>query len=98
MSRIGSNKMKLIELLFDSLLKLGLQPLVEKLRGDYAMPNGHWHNYDCERKSLCSFLNIYLDHADDDARLTLFPDNADKDLIQEIITDVIPVIRRKLGV
>lgn len=90
--------MKLLEKLFEALLNLGLQALVDRFKQDFNSPSGHWRNYQCERQVLCSFLNVYLDHNDQDARLTLCPDYETGALVSEIISDVIPVIRRKLGV
>lgn len=90
--------MSLVEELIRALTGLGLDLLVQRLKTDWDRPDGFWKTYDCERKKICSFLNIYLDHNDADARLTLCPTNEAHALVKEIITDVIPVIRRKLGV
>ena len=90
--------MPLANRLFDMLLTLGLNLLVERLQTDWLRAGGHWRSHSCDRKQICSFLNIYLDHNDGDARLTLCPLNEAEALLQEIITDVIPVIRKKLGV
>lgn len=90
--------MSLVEELIRALTGLGLDLLVQRLKTDWDRPDGFWKTYDCERKKICSFLNIYLDHNDADARLTLCPTNEAHALVSEIISDVIPVIRRKLGV
>jgi len=89
--------MTLIESLLQALRGLGLGLLVERLHHDFHQPS-YWHSYSEPRQILCSFLNVYLDHSDADARLTLCPTNEANALVEEIITDVIPVIRRKLGV
>lgn len=89
--------MKLLEMLFEALIKTGQHSLVDRFKADFNQPQGHWRNYGCERQVLCSFLNVYLDHRDQDARLTLCPTNEAMALVQEILEDVIPVIRRKLG-
>lgn len=90
--------MSLVEELLRALTGLGLTALVERLRNDWSRQDAHWHTYACDRKQICSFLNTYLDFQDSDARLTLCPTNEAGALIREIISDVIPVIRKKLGV
>lgn len=90
--------MSLVEQLLRALIGLGLDILVQRLKSDWERPDGFWKAHDCDRKRICSFLNIYLDHNDSDARLTLCPTNEAGALLREILSDVIPVIRVKLGV
>lgn len=89
--------MDVTELLLSKLSELGDHGIVAKMRLDFANPNAFWHRYSEERQILCSFLNVYLDHNDADARLTLCPTNERFALVQEIIEDVIPLIRCKPG-
>lgn len=89
--------MTLTEQLLQTLPGLGMEALAERLTNDFRQPS-FWHSYPEQRQVLCSFLNVYLDHHDADARLTLCPTNEADALLEEILEDVIPVIRRKLGV
>ena len=90
--------MSLVEELFQALNGLGLDSLVQRFKTDWSRADAYWHTYGCDRQKICSFLNIYLDHYDADARLSLCPTSEARALLREIITDVIPVIRKKLGV
>ena len=90
--------MKFIERLFQALNALGLTALANRLQCDWSRPDGFWHTHLSERHSACSFLHIYSDERDEDARFTLCPTTDEEPLLEEIISDVIPVIRQKLGV
>mgnify|MGYP003602598455 CR=1 FL=1 len=90
--------MSLMEQLLQTLTSRGSLALANRLRTDWSQPAGHWHSYSNDHEQICSFLNKYLDHNDDDARLSLCPSNGRGILFSEIMSDVIPVIGKKLGV
>lgn len=89
--------MELIYTVISLLQSRGKEALAQKFQND-LMVGGIWESHVDPKKALCSFLLGYLANEDSDARLSLCPTNDARALVQEIFTDVIPVIEQRLGV